>query len=47
MPYMDPTGTIVISSTMNKIVSEKIIPARDPKQCENKSKMQCMCDHSM
>ena len=25
----------------------KIIPARDPKQCENKNKMQCMCDHSM
>ena len=26
---------------------DKIIPARDPKQCENKNKMQCMCDHSM
>ena len=25
----------------------KIIPARDPKQCENQNKMQCMCDHSM
>ena len=33
-----------------KIVPKKkihIIPARDPKQCENKNKMQCMCDHSM
>ena len=26
---------------------KKIIPARDPKQCKNKNKMQCMCDHSM
>ena len=26
---------------------KKFIPARDPKQCENKNKMQCMCDHSM
>ena len=30
-----------------KIQQKKIIPARDPKQCENKNKMQCMCDHSM
>ena len=37
----------VFFSGKEKNLATKIIPARDPKQCENKNKMQCMCDHSM